>query len=104
MAFAAVPMTWGEGTLGCSVAVASSTRTWAPLSPWSSPTLLPLPPLLPLLPLVAVVVVQIEAADTGWNPVALGTLEVPGIAVALACWRLHPPATERRCRTSAAEW
>lgn len=49
-------------------------------------------------------VVQIEAEDTGWNPVALGTLEVPGIAVALACWRLHPPAMARQGRTSAAEY
>lgn len=97
MVFAAVPTARRGGTLGCLLAVASSTRTWTPSFPW----LLWVP--LPLPPLPAAAAARIAAVDTGWNPAALGTLEVPKIAVALACWQLRPLATARKCHISAVE-
>lgn len=99
MAFAAVPMTWREGTLGCPMVMVSSTRTWAPSFPWSPSMPMPMPlplPLPPLLPLLLVVVIQIAAVDMDWNPVALGTLEVPKIVVALVCWQPRPLVMARR--------
>lgn len=58
---------------------------------------------MPLPPLLAAAVARIAAVDMGWNLAVLGTLVVPKIAVALACWQLHPFATARSCYISAVE-